>query len=161
MAQINKLSRITGAVANFSPRSVSSSTLATGAVVESCSPGDTSISKNGYVRDVKTSPFIASVYGTFPPMDPYIYCQNDPTYTVHSATAVWVGFILFNSVTGQPGWAQIGLRKYRSPGTTQINKDIYLEMGTDTPNPSDPTKYFITSLGAMPSTPTLLKVTRD
>jgi hypothetical protein len=59
------------------------------------------------------------------------------------------------------GWAQIGVRKYRLPGQTQISKGIYLELSLVGAVPSNPKQYFVSQIATMPTSPQTLRVTRD
>jgi hypothetical protein len=147
-------------LAQLSPRAVSQSTSSgmTRLGLDSptspiCSPTATP-TRHFYIYSATGIPNnVAMIQGVFPPFNPYIYCQNDPSYTGHAASSVSISFA--SSSTEGESWVQIGYRKYRNPGHTNIVIGIYVEVGVHGVGKS------VDVIISPPSETLALKITRD
>jgi hypothetical protein len=124
----------------FSPRHQSQSTFSALTEAQSnssdrssslgCVEEDVGRISKGYAAAVSGDDEVQDIVGTFPPADPYIYCQNSPGFTGKAASVAWISIIL-TKVDVDPeltGWLQMGWAKYRPEGDTNIYKKLYLEI---------------------------------
>src|SRR5688572_26159908 len=110
----------------FSPRGTSESTwpTITFAQPETCSPPATGVTNKGYEvrRNYPEDWTVEAIEGLFQPADPYIYCQNDPNYKEHAATAAFINISGLHGSTGSDAWLQMGWKKERIDGQTSITR---------------------------------------
>jgi len=108
----------------------------------------------GYILEVES---LSALHGSFPPADPYIYCQNDPEYTGHAASAVTISVFLANPDTGINGLLEFGWKKERKQGSKSITKKLFVTVRAyDVPASSLPI-----DIADIPSTQFTLAILRD